>query len=434
MVHGGTSGGIAQKIVRAARRKLCALRDQKQQLCAAFPDAGQELRHSQIAARVLRGEDHKAVRPQQRKVRRLIRRRAAQHAVHPAHGQVHLELYRSGLLHGTDVDGHPAAGGHLRRDFREDLDTDGIELIDETFIDDYPFLSEELEYDWKNTIARYNMKSVTMDIYLDVLQFRDHVMNYAEATERLKRDIIIASRLGFENVRCLISIPVPVIEAALPTAEKYNVRIGQEIHAPMPLVVKPDTPNRLHFHAPIDEVDRVIEMIERTGTKHAGFVPDMGLFQHGLTPIMYAQALRNGAPEEAVAFLKEKKGPLPNAELQTIMTEQFGAEIVAKMSRLIMTQGSAEPKELLKVCPYIVSIHGKFYEMVEDPTKPGGYYDPSTDYAEIFKYLQEGGFDGYINSELEGQGYCNDLPDAEMLDEREQVRRQHEIFKALGAV
>ena len=61
----------------------------------------------------------------------------------------------------------------MRRDFREDLDTDGIELIDETFIDDYPFLSEELEYDWKNTIARYNMKSVTMDIYLDVLQFRD---------------------------------------------------------------------------------------------------------------------------------------------------------------------------------------------------------------------------------------------------------------------
>ena len=320
------------------------------------------------------------------------------------------------------------------RTVREDLDTDGIELIDETFIDDYPFLSEEFEYDWKDTIARYNMKSVTMDIYLDVLQFRDHVMNHEEATERLKRDIIIASRLGFENVRCLAATPVDVIEAALPTAEKYNVRIGQEIHAPLPLVVNPDTVNRLHFTAPINEVDRVIEMIERTGTKHAGLVPDMGLFQHSLTPIMFEFALRSGCPEESVAFLKEKKGTMPDADLKVIMTEIFGEETVAKMARLITTQGSAKPEELLKVCPYIVSIHGKFYEMVEDPTAPGGYYDPSTNYAEIFKYLKEGGFDGYIDSELDGQGYCNDLPDDQMQDEREQVRRQHEMFKALGAV
>ena len=72
------------------------------------------------------------------------------------------------------------------RTIREDLDTDGVELIDETFIRDWPFLSEEFEYAWKNEIARYNMKAVTMDIYLDVLQFRDHVMNHAEAVELLK--------------------------------------------------------------------------------------------------------------------------------------------------------------------------------------------------------------------------------------------------------
>ena len=319
------------------------------------------------------------------------------------------------------------------RTVREDLGCDGIELIDETFIDNYPFLSEEFEYDWKNTIARYNMKSVTMDIYLDVLQFRDHVMNYAEGVERLKRDLKIAARLGFENVRCLSAVPTEIIEACVPYAEEVGVRIGQEIHAPMPLVVREDTVNRLHFHAPITQVDRLLEVIDRTGSKYVGFVPDMGLFQHSLTPIMYAHARRVCPVPEAVDFLVENKGKMPDAELKDKITELYGAAAVESMSRQVSTQGSAKPEELLKVIPYTLSIHGKFYEMVEDPTKPGGYYDPSIDYAEVFKFLKEGGFDGYIDSELEGYLYDNDLPDDQMIDEREQVRRQHEMWKALGA-
>ena len=118
------------------------------------------------------------------------------------------------------------------RVIREDLNSDGVEIIDETFINGYPFPTDEFIYAWRNEIARYNMKSVTMDVYLDVLQFRDHVMNHAQAAERLRRDLIIASKLGFENVRCLATVPMNVIEACLDTAEKYNVRIGQEIHAP----------------------------------------------------------------------------------------------------------------------------------------------------------------------------------------------------------
>lgn len=319
------------------------------------------------------------------------------------------------------------------RTVREDLGCDGIELIDETFIDNYPFLSEEFEYDWKNTIARYNMKSVTMDIYLDVLQFRDHVMNYEEGVLRLKRDLKIAARLGFENVRCLSAVPTEIIEACVPYAEEVGVRIGQEIHAPMPLVLRDDTVNRLHFHAPINQVDRLLDVIDRTGSKFVGFVPDMGLFQHALTPIMYAQARRVCPVPEAVDFLEENKGKMPDPELKAKITELFGEAAAASISRQITTQGSAKPEELLKVIPYTLSIHGKFYEMVEDPTKPGGYYDPSIDYAEVFKYLKEGGFDGYIDSELEGHLYANDLPDEEMIDEREQVRRQHEMWKALGA-
>ena len=71
----------------------------------------------------------------------------------------------------------------------DNLKTDGIEIIDEQLIRNYPFPSDEFIYDWNNFIARYNMQPVTMDIYLDVHQFRDHVMNHREAAERLKNDI-----------------------------------------------------------------------------------------------------------------------------------------------------------------------------------------------------------------------------------------------------
>ena len=76
------------------------------------------------------------------------------------------------------------------------------------------------------------------------------------------------------------------------------------------------------------------------------------------------------------------------------------------------------PEDLIDIIPYIVSIHGKFYNMTEIPGRPGCYEDKCIDYETPMKYLREHGFDGYINSEFEGQV--------------EQVRRHHEMLKRLS--
>lgn len=317
---------------------------------------------------------------------------------------------------------------------REDLDTDGIELIDETFIREYPFLSPQFEAAWNNEIARYNMKSVTMDVYLDVLQFRDHIMNHAEAVERLKRDLKIAARLGFENVRCLAPCPEDVIEACIPVAEDVGVRIGQEVHAPIMINHDPAVDRNNPAIVDVKLVDTIIEMSLKHNTKYVGLVPDMGLFNVGITPSQIAQAKRQTGKGELIDWIVANRDVMSPAELTAKLKEQAPDANMFALGRLIQPQASAKPEELLKIIPYILSIHGKFYEMVEDPTKPGGYYDPSIPYDEIMKYLIQGGFDGYICSEFEGQGNRNDLPDEEMFDEREQVRRQHIMLKALGAV
>ncbi|MCD7807064.1 MAG: hypothetical protein LUH19_06960, partial [Lachnospiraceae bacterium] len=69
----------------------------------------------------------------------------------------------------------------------DNLKTDGIEIIDEALIHGYPEVSDAFADQWKEEIAKYNMRCVTMDVFLDVMQFRDHVMSHEEAADRLRR-------------------------------------------------------------------------------------------------------------------------------------------------------------------------------------------------------------------------------------------------------
>lgn len=319
------------------------------------------------------------------------------------------------------------------REVHDNLGTDGVEIIDEAIIRDYPFPSEQFIYDWNNEMARYNMKAVTMDVYLDVHQFRDHVMTYDEAALRLKNDIILASKLGFENVRCLCLVPIEVIEKALPTAEKYNVRIGKEIHAP--LSIKPGASASLEKTLFLDprSVDQIIELAQKTGSKHVGLVPDMGIFQHSPTQISIDNMLRNSKQPDVIEYILSCRGKMTMEEVEASLAKKYpDYRIDARvLNSLTATKSCSQPEDLLDIVPYILSIHGKFYQMTEVPGKPGHYEDKSIDYANPIKYLKKGGYEGYINSEYEGQRAQQDRGREFYANEVEEVRRHHAMMKEL---
>jgi len=314
------------------------------------------------------------------------------------------------------------------REVHDNLHTDGIEIIDEAIIRDYPFPSEQFYFDWNNEMARYSMKAVTMDVYLDVHQFRDHVMNHKEAAERLKNDIKIAARMGFENVRCLCLVPTDVIEMAIPTAEKYNVRIGKEIHAPLP--IKPGL-KHAKGNSILDPrmTDQIIELVERIGTKHVGLVPDFGIFQHSATDLAIEYFKRHYSPD-IINFILEKEKDHNIEDIVKLLDEKYPSHTLNSMtlSAFIIKESSAKPEDIKDIIPYIVSIHGKFYHMTEIEGNRGQYEDKAIDYATPIKYLKECGFNGYINSEFEGQRYCQDAGEDMLIDEVEQVRRHHEML------
>ncbi|MBO5999383.1 MAG: hypothetical protein J6P87_06815 [Lachnospiraceae bacterium] len=324
-------------------------------------------------------------------------------------------------------------------ELHDNLKTDGVEIIDESTIPHYPFPPQEFIYDWNSFLARYDMKAVTKDVYLDVHQFRDHVMTHKEAAERLKYDIKLAAEMGFQNIRCLCLVPIDVIEMCLETAEKYNVRIGKEIHAPLPIstVGKKQPTKGMAGALDIHMVDQIVDLAQRTGSKHVGLVPDFGIFQFRPTQVAIDYNKRHLNPQqiEEMEWILENSINFEDGEdaAQDAYRAQFPNGTLSPMivEQMSLHKSSADPEDLRPIVPYILSMHGKFYQMTEIEGEPGHYEDKAINYADPIRILNEEGFTGYINSEYEGQRDQQDRGKEFLPNEVEEVRRHHEMLQRL---
>ncbi|SEP46217.1 sugar phosphate isomerase/epimerase family protein [Propionispora vibrioides] len=345
------------------------------------------------------------------------------------------------------------------REVTTNLDgADGIEILDEQSLRRYPNPTEEFIEQWHVWLDKYKAVPVTMDVFMDVLQFRDHVMTYHECAERLKGDIRLAKRLGFKNVRTLSTVPIEIIIEALPVAEELDIRVGKEIHNPIPL-------NGTY-------VDEIVEYVNRTGTKHLGIIPDMGIYQYQPSEVALEWMIRHGASRastevltEACLDIRANKGPLGSMDLslasagnvevnfrkylntgviEKYFKEPFDAVVALTNSRIksptkmdyevvlqALLYSRTKPEDMGVVMPYIISIHGKFLNMTEIPGQPGEYEDKSIDYDGPISFLKKAGYKGYINSEYEGQRRFQDLPYEQLADEIDQVRKHQKMLKRL---
>jgi sugar phosphate isomerase/epimerase len=290
----------------------------------------------------------------------------------------------------------------------------GIEIIPEQMIPGFPRISDDFLDSWSGWMEAYGTTPVATDLFLDTKRHPDRWLTLEEQVASFHRDIGIAVRLGATVVRAIINTPPEVMEAAAPYAEEKGVRLLLEVHAP--------------FHYEHPWILEHLEVMHRTGSPALGLMPDMGTFVERFPRVVSERALRDGAKPELVDLIVRTYDDHGDTHaLMDVVNYRGGGPVDFGLARQATHYIWTEPKSMLEHMPLIGHIQAKFYEMTLDG--PGGAEaEYSIPYDRIVPVLVEGGFDGYLSSEYEGNRH---IQDAHPVDSVEQVRRQHAMFARL---
>ncbi len=219
-----------------------------------------------------------------------------------------------------------------------------------SYIPNYPNPTTEwVDHYWR-LCEKYDLQPSELGHWAENHLHRGPGMTDEEVVEELKQDFRLAHLLGFKALRTKITCtnvicdPEPgwqsYIEKALPFAEKYDVRMQNEVHLPTTL------------HTPHIR-DEYLDFIHRTGTPYFGFNIDFGTFQN--------------KPARGMEFMN-----------------------MSDFSDV------TKPEEIVEFLPYSYVCHGKFTYVNEN------FEEESIPYPEVVKLMIDNGWTGDILSEYEG--------------------------------
>lgn len=289
-----------------------------------------------------------------------------------------------------------------------DIGAYGIELLPEIFVPDFPSPSNGWVDKWHGWLEQYKTVPVCYTQFIDTMRTRTHNLTVEEGVQSLLGDIRLAKRLGFKRLRALIGTPVPMLEAIVPHLEREDMWLGVELHAPIKIEGA--------------LMNRLLRIAEKTD--HFGFVPDFGIFQNRPNPFQRDRAIRDGRiTVEAAAFVEAgwSQGQ-ERAKVSAEVAKMSGGPGAVQYVDQVYFFATQNPRDLLPIMRKCRHIHGKTWGLTEDCV------DPAIDLTSVIPVLIEGGYDGYIATEYEGQRLNQDTwPFSEV----EMVRRHHVMLRRL---
>jgi hypothetical protein len=288
-----------------------------------------------------------------------------------------------------------------------DIGAYGVEAIGQVVVKDYPYPTDKWIGEWWNMMDKYG---TIPDCYTDFhdTHRRLKAMTVDENLEYLTRDLKLARKMGFKTIRLLIGTPIELIQKAVPVAADLGLWMGGELHSPIPL------------KGPL--VARWLEIAAKYPDTF-GLIPDMGIFTKYPSPSTREKQIANGTLTRETALYIENsfRVGLNKADVEKKIA---GMKPTPGDTNYVQTVYGAkweDPKDLLPIVKYSKHIHGKFHEM----NRGKDYTDARIIYDEVIPVLIDGGFNGYIASEFEGQRMIDNV------DEVNEVRRQHVMLKRL---
>jgi Xylose isomerase-like TIM barrel len=269
-----------------------------------------------------------------------------------------------------------------------------IEVIGFQSIKGFPQVSAEFVKNFRNKMDHYELVPSSLAINADVAIRPNEKLNVDETVAYLARQIEAASKLGFSVVRSQMTAKAPVMRKLLAVAEKYKIKVGNELHSPYTLV-----------HP---EVIALRKLYEELQTPWLGFVPDFGNSMRAIPKGLLNSFRQDGVTEPLIQLIQQIwLNDLPTHEKYSMLQEQGMAlgGTPAQLGRLNMVLSlfsRQKPEDWLEVMPQVVHVHGKFYSMENGE-------EPSIDYPALMKVFKHGGYKGYILSEWEGHLFTDEV-------------------------
>lgn len=264
----------------------------------------------------------------------------------------------------------------------------GIEFLGQLFFRNCPDINTEDVENWKHLMWKYGTKTVAHDFFVDKTMFKNRNLTLRESVDIVRRHVQFAKAVDCPIIRIGGTFDPELFRQAAPICEEYGVKLGVEIHNGSSSWILPS-------------IQKTIEIINQVNSPYLGIIPDMSMFVKHIQDSAYfvRAAHAAGVREDLIQFMKEAYENESNEDYRARcdrMLEQTSDK--AEQNFIIQCRRTEyhDPRELLIHMPYILHIHGKFWEMDENCE------ETSIDYPNILPVLVEGGYEGYISAEYEG--------------------------------
>ncbi len=271
----------------------------------------------------------------------------------------------------------------------------GLEIVGFQSFRDYPEISDKFAEDLKELLSSCKLEPSCLAINADINIGKDRTLTVDELVVYHEAQIRAAAKLGFPVARCQFAAGPEVIRRLVPLAERLNVKLGLEIHAPEAV----DSPLVLSYR----------EMYVKVNSPYLGFIPDFGASAKALPPSFLAHFRKEGVPEKIVCVAEEVWATAEGnfgarlSEYHRRARQTGAAEAdIHKLNMLFAMLSKQKPSAWIEIMPQVVHVHGKFYEFDKDGN------EAAISYAELLPVFRDGGYKGFISSEWEGTAFTDD--------------------------
>ena len=290
----------------------------------------------------------------------------------------------------------------------------GLEVIGFQSFRNFPHVSAEDEQRFLRLVDEHGWELSCLDGNVDEAVRADRLLDEDELVEYLEAQLATAGRLGFPVLRLQRGATPAVMERLLPMAERLDVKLGQEIHAP-------DTVRSPWVLA-------LRELYERLDSPYLGFIPDFGASTRGISPTVFDTFRAKGVSDELLAEIARRWNELGEREFEA--HEEIGNFIGLAHSMgagdhavnlavfAVGIHGHQDPQDWTEILPRIVHVHGKFFGIGDDGR------EPVVPIEELLGVLVEGGYTGYVSSEYEGWHWNTQADPFEMVARQQALCRR----------